>query len=177
MDTGPDAVAFTAYGVHLREWRADDAEVMSHLFDTEQMNRWTPLPSPFDPEVAAAYIAAAHQARQRDGTLQLAICAASAGPALGEVLAFPAEQADTLELAYAVGAEHQGLRLAARAVCALLELARLGRRSRALLTISVDNGPSRGTALAAGFARTTTPLRTRERKGFVLQMETWERSL
>ncbi len=177
MKPAEQVIAFAADGLHVREWCDDDAHEMSRLFDTEQMNRWTPLPSPFTPEVALAYVEGAHDARRRNGTLHLAVCAGAGGPVLGEVILFPTEVDDTVELAYAVGAEHQRRRVATRAVAAALDLASRAGKRRARLTISVDNAASRGTATAAGFLLTDEPLRRRERKGFVLHMETWERSL
>ena len=170
-----EELAFTAQGLHLREWRVSDVEQMSRLFDTEEMNRWTPLPHPFTVEVATAY---GRQARQRaGGVLQLAICQTADGSPVGEVLLFPAADAGTVELAYAVGAEHRGQRIGARAITAALELAVLSGATRAVLTIAEDNPASQATARAAGFGKMDAPLRRRERKGFVLMMETWERSL
>jgi len=93
---------------------------MVRLFDTDEMNRRTPLPSPFTPDVAAAYVARAQEARDRDGTLQLAIYASPDASPIGEVIVFPSEQPDAVELAYAVSAEHRGRNVGARAVAAAL---------------------------------------------------------
>jgi RimJ/RimL family protein N-acetyltransferase len=150
---------------------------MAELFGRDEMNRWTPLPFPFTPEVAAGYIARAHEARERDGTLQLAVCGEADGLPLGEVLVFPSEEPDTVELAYAVGSSYRGRNIGARSVGAVLDLARLGGARRAVLTIAKDNLPSQATAVAAGFVKTEAPPRPRERKGFILEMETWERHL
>lgn len=170
-------LAFSFNDLYFREWRVADIEHMTGLFDTDEMNRWTPLPFPFTAEVAADYVGRAHEARERDGTLQLAVCAEPDGPPVGEVLVFPSDKPDTVELAYAVGAEYRGRSIGARAVAAALDLARLAGARQAVLTIANDNVPSQATATAAGFTKTKAPLRRRERKGFVLQMETWERPL
>jgi RimJ/RimL family protein N-acetyltransferase len=62
-------------------------------------------------------------------------------------------------------------------VLAVLGLAReLGYR-RARLRIAVDNVASARVAEAAGFSLTPEPLVRRERKGYVLDMGTWERAL
>ena len=172
-----EPLAFSANDLYFREWREADFEHMAGLFDTDEMNRWTPLPFPFTPEVAAGDVARAHEARERDGTLQLAVCGAADGPPLGEVLLSPSDEPGTVELAYAVGVEYRGRRIGARSVAAALDVARLAGARRAVLTIAHDNGPSQATASAAGFTKTEAPLRRRERKGFVLQMETWERRL
>jgi RimJ/RimL family protein N-acetyltransferase len=168
---------FSANNLYFREWEDSDLGDMVRLFDTEEMNRWTPLPSPFTAEVASEYVARAKDAKLRNGTLHLAVCAAAGGPPLGEVILFPSEHPDTVEVAYAVGVAHRGEHIGARAVAAVLDLARMVGARRAILTIASDNAASQGTASAARFARTDTPLRRRERKGFVLQMETWERRL
>lgn len=68
-----ERVLIHAEGLDLREWTHDDVPVMVELFDTAEMNRWTPLPSPFDDEAAERYVATAHRQRIETGTLQLAI--------------------------------------------------------------------------------------------------------
>lgn len=95
---------------------------------------------------------------------------------MGEVLIFPSGHG-VVEVAYAVGARHRGHGIGARAVGAVLELARVSDARRAILTIAQDNTASQATARAAGFAKTDAAPRIRERKGFVLTMETWERPL
>lgn len=160
----------------LREWAADDVESMVALFDTEEMNRWTPLASPFDRDVALQYVAQAHRLRHDNGTLQLAVTE-DGGPPLGEVLIFLAEDDHTVELAFAIGAPFQGRGLARRAVAAVLDIARAAGMTTARLTIATGNVRSQRVATAAGFLRTPAPLETRRRKGFVLTMATWERQL
>lgn len=145
---------------------------MVELFNTDQMDRWTPLAFPFTEDVARAYVLAAHQAR-RSGVLQFAVCATAGGPALGELLVFPSEQAHAVELAYAVGSDHQRQRIGTRSVRAGLQLAGAAGAQRALLSIATDNEASRATASASGFSLTDAPLRERRRKGYVLQLETW----
>jgi RimJ/RimL family protein N-acetyltransferase len=150
-------------------------EQLVHLFDTEEMNRWTPLPHPFTTEVAVGYVRSAQSGM--GGVVQRAICLTADGPAVGEVLVFPAPERGAVELAYAVGAEHRGQGIGARAVRAALALPALAGQARAVLTIAEDNVASQATARAAGFSKTDAPLRRRERKGFVLMMETWAREL
>ena len=173
-EIAPDVpVVVAAEGVVLREWREDDVPTMVTLFDTPEMDRWTPLASPFDEAVARAYVERAHAARV-DGTWQLAITR-DGGESLGEVLLFPTEHAQTCELAYAVGAEHRGQSLGARAVLATLGLASRIGYEEARLRIAVDNVPSGRVAVAGGFSLTDQPVIRRERKGYVLDMATWER--
>jgi len=170
-----DEPVVEAEGLVLRAWREDDVPTMVALFDTAEMDRWTPLPSPFDEAVARAYVERA-RAGSADGTWQLAITA-DGGAALGEVLLFPTEHHGVCELAYAVGASHRGRALGARAVRAVLGLARQLGYEQARLRVAVDNVPSRRVAEASGFSLTGQPLLRRERKGYVLDMATWERSL
>jgi RimJ/RimL family protein N-acetyltransferase len=172
----PDGPVFVeAEGLVLREWREDDVPTLVALFDTAEMDRWTPLASPFDEAVARAYVDRAHASRA-GGTVQLAITV-DGRVALGEVLLFPTEHEDVCELAYAVGAAHRGRSLGARAVRAVLGQAALAGYRRARLRIAVDNIASRCVAEAAGFSLTREPLLRRERKGYVLDMGTWERCL
>lgn len=161
-------------GIVLRPWRVDDVSAMIELFDTAEMDRWTPLAHPFDEEAATDYVRRAH-AGPGFGTLQYAITVGGSEP-LGEVILFPAGEG-VCEVAYAVGVRHRGRQLAARAVRLVLSAARgLGYRE-AMLTIARGNVGSEKVALACGFTRTAEPLRRRERKGHVLDMATWRRVL
>lgn len=160
-----------AEGLVLREWRREDVAAMVALFDDAEVDRWTPLPSPFDETVALGYFERARTARDA-GRWQLAITVDGAAP-LGEVLLFPTQSERVCELGYAVGAAFRGRSLAARALRALLPLAASMGYSEAQLTIAVGNEPSNGVARAAGFHLTDEPLRRRERKGYVLDMATW----
>ncbi|WP_328994100.1 GNAT family N-acetyltransferase [Kribbella sp. NBC_01245] len=160
-----------ADGVVLREWGEADVAVMVALFDTAEMDRWTPLAHPFDRAAAVAYLARAVEGRKA-GTLQFAITE-DGGEALGEVLLFPTEADGVCELAYAVGAEYRGRRLAARAIKAVLPVAVAAGYREARLSIATDNVGSQKVAVAAGFARTELPTIRRERKGYVLDLATW----
>ncbi|UWE11392.1 hypothetical protein [Actinacidiphila bryophytorum] len=70
---------------------------MVALFDTAEMDRWTPLASPFDREAALAYVTRA-QRRRREGTHQLAITEDGLEP-LGELIAFPTGSVGLCEFA------------------------------------------------------------------------------
>jgi RimJ/RimL family protein N-acetyltransferase len=158
-------------GLTLREWADPDVPCMVRMFNTSEIDRWTPLAHPFDETVAAAYVERARDARAA-GTLQLAITEDGQQP-LGEVLLSPTDVADTCEFAYAVGAAHRGRNLAARAIRALLPLAKTEGYRWARLRIATDNLASQRVATAAGFAIGNEPLLRRERKGYVLDMATW----
>lgn len=159
----------------LRPWTLDDVPVMVELFDTAEMDRWTPLAHPFDEAAARAYVEAAVAGRQH-GLLQLAITTDGSTP-LGEVLLFGTDEPSVCELAYAVGAAHRGQALAARSIVGVLPLARTAGYRSARLRIATDNEPSQATAAAAGFALTDELLVRRERKGYVLHLATWRRGL
>lgn len=162
-------------GLALRPWTHDDVPAMVELFDTAEMDRWTPLAHPFHEAAAREYVQAALGGRAH-GLLQLAVTT-DGGQPLGEVLLFGTDEPATCELAYAVGAEHRGRSLAERSVRALLPVARQAGYRRARLRIATGNAPSQAVAAAAGFSRTDEPLLRRERKGYVLEMETWRREL
>ncbi|MGN6330124.1 MAG: GNAT family N-acetyltransferase [Motilibacteraceae bacterium] len=162
-------------GLVLRPWTLDDVPVMVQLFDTAEMDRWTPLAHPFDADAAKAYVEAAEAGRQH-GLLQLAVTK-DGGQPLGEVLLFGTDEPGVCELAYAVGAAHRGQSLAARSIVGMLPVARAAGHRSARLRIATDNEASQATAAAAGFALTDEPLIRRERKGYVLHMATWRREL
>jgi RimJ/RimL family protein N-acetyltransferase len=163
-------------GLVLREWDENDAAVMVDLFDTEEMDRRTPLESPFDEAAANRYVRHARRSRAEIGSMQLAITEDGSVP-LGEVLAFPSGRDGVAELAYAVGKAHQGHGLASRAVRIMLPHIAAAGYTKAVLLIADDNTPSQRVAEAVGFARTTLPYVERRRKGHVLRLATWERDL
>jgi RimJ/RimL family protein N-acetyltransferase len=160
-------------GLVLRPWSPDDVPQMVRLFNTAEMDRWTPLVHPFDTAAATAYVQNA-QLGLASGMLQLAITTDGDLP-LGEVLGFSTDEDRTCEFAYAVGHAHRGQALAARAVRAVLPAAYGAGYRRARLRVAVDNRPSQRVAAAAGFALSDEPLLRRERKGYVLHMATYRR--
>lgn len=170
-----EPVIVKSEGLVLREWELGDVPVMVVLFNTAEMDRWTPLAHPFDTQAATAYVQRAHRAKT-NGTLQLAITTDGTIP-LGEVLLFPGSTPATCEFAYAVGAAHRGQALAARAIKALLPIAGTAGYQTATLTIAQDNTASQAVARAAGFHPDHTPLHRRERKGYILHMATWTRPI
>jgi RimJ/RimL family protein N-acetyltransferase len=146
---------------------------MVELFDTAEMDRWTPLAHPFDENAATSYVNDVHQGLAA-GILELAVTE-NGGEPLGEVLLFGTDEDGTCEFAYAVGCKHQGQALGARSVRAVLPVAREAGYRRARLRVAVDNLPSQRVAAAAGFTLTDEPLQPRERKGYLLHMATWRR--
>ena len=46
-------------GVQLREWSDDDMADLTAIYDDHEMDRWTPVASPFDAAAAQVYLAAA----------------------------------------------------------------------------------------------------------------------
>ena len=162
-------------GLTLRPWARRDVSHMVELFDTAEMDRWTPLAHPFDEAAAIAYLERARSA-PTTGSLQLAITEDGKRP-LGEVLLFPAEVASECEFAYAVGGAHRGRNLAARAMSALFPHVRASGYGSARLRISIDNLASQRVATVAGFARSNEPLLRRERKGYILDLATWIRAM
>ncbi len=174
--TAAEIDGFEFEGLYFRQWSIADVPVMCRLFDTQQMDRWTPLASPFSPAVARDYVNAAREAMGR-GTVQLAVCLTPEGEPAGELLMFPAQEEDSLEFAYAVGAAHQRKRVGTRSLMAGLQLGRATGAGRAILTIAEDNWASRATAAACGFSKTREPITERHRKGYTLRMQKWQRAL
>lgn len=170
-DEGP--IVVRSQGLILREWHPNDIPLLKALYDTGEMDRWTPVASPFDLEAAHDYLDRAWCARENSGAVQLAITE-DGSAVLGEIIAFPADSPEMIELAYAVAAEHQGRGVATRAVTAMLTLAAAAGLARVRLLIARDNLASQRIAEHTGFATTPQPFVERRRKGYVLQLETWE---
>lgn len=173
--SSPDPVVVRGDGLILREWRAGDVPAMVTMFDTAEMDRWTPLAHPFDHEAAQSYVHHAGRVRST-GNFQLAITTDGLTP-LGEVLLFPTQTPGVCEFAYAVGAAHRGRHLAARSIAQLLPMAKAEGYGEARLVIATDNLASQRVATQAGFNQMNEPLQRRARKGYVLHMGTWERDL
>lgn len=169
-------VVIRADGLVLREWTLGDLASLVALYDTAEMDRRTPVASPFDEAAARQYVDAASRGRRDLGTLQLAITAGRDQP-LGEVLAFPTDDVDTVELAYAVEAAFTGRGIASTAVRAVLDVAASTDLRRARLLIASGNLASERVGEATGFERTDKPFVERHRKGYVLRLATWERKL
>jgi len=172
-----EPVLVRAGSLILREWTVGDVPALVALFDTPEMNRRTPLASPFDEDAARAYVVSACDVRQRLGALQLAVTEDGVVP-LGEVIIFPTDVAGRVELAYGVGAAHAGRGFARRAVAVALELARSGGAVAARLHIAVDNLARQRVAEVTGFDRLDDePLVERRRKGQVLHLAVWQQAL
>jgi RimJ/RimL family protein N-acetyltransferase len=154
----PDPVAIEGLGLRLREWTDADLPVMTELFDDAEVDRWTPLPSPFDAAAARAYLDQARARRREGRAIELAVTT-DGRAALGEILLFvtvldgPVEP--FAELGYAIGAAHRGQGLAARAVRLMTGYAHetLGLR-KVVLRINPANAASVAVADKSGFRLT-----------------------
>lgn len=174
----PPDIQLSGLGIRLREWTDEDLPVMAALFDEAQVARWTPLCSPFDLEAAQEYLFQSRKARAADRGIQLAITR-DGGEAQGEVLLFRTTgESGVAELAYAIGAQYRGERLAARAVELMANYARASLGMRALvLRIDPANVASVAVARAAGFHITDDEPVTFERKGHDITLYRWRRDL
>ncbi|MET9904156.1 GNAT family N-acetyltransferase [Streptomyces sp. NPDC006446] len=170
----PGPLRIDGLGLHLREWSDDDVADLVALYDDPEIDRWTPVASPFDTEAALAYLAAAEQKSAEGRAVQLAITTDGERPE-GEILLFPgsADERD-VELAYGVGAAYRGRGLATRAVRLVVDFARrqVGGR-RIVLCIEDGNTASEGVAKAAGFVLADDEPVVRTAKGRVVVLRTW----
>ncbi|MFF5111525.1 GNAT family N-acetyltransferase [Streptosporangium sp. NPDC000509] len=174
----PLDVQLSGFGIHLREWTDEDLPVMVALFDEPQVARWTPLRSPFDFDAAHEYLSQSRRARAADRGMQLAITR-DGGEAQGEVLLFrTADEPGVAELAYAIGAQHRGERLAARAVELMADYACASLGMRGLvLRIDPANAASVAVARASGFHLADDEPVTLERRGHDITLYRWRREL
>ncbi|MEX0171439.1 GNAT family N-acetyltransferase [Streptomyces sp. LMG1-1-1.1] len=171
----PSSIRLSGDGILLREWAETDLPALVELYDDPEMDRWTPVPSPFDSTAAGKYLARAHEGRE-DGrkTAQLAITTDGEQPR-GEVLLCRCEfDARDVELAYGVGSRHRRQGLASRAVTLVADYARrqLGAR-RVLLRIEAGNLRSVAVARTTGFQLTDDKPIEREAKGRQVTLLTW----
>ncbi|MFD1271346.1 GNAT family N-acetyltransferase [Streptomyces kaempferi] len=128
------------------------------LYDDPEIDRWTPVASPFGTGDARDYLAAARTKRADGHTVQLAITT-DGRTALGEILLFhSAVDGRDVELAYGIGAAHRRWGLAAGAVRLMVDHAlRNTRARRAVLRIEDGNTASEGWPGPPGsYSRTTT---------------------
>jgi len=167
-----DPLVLRGHGLILRDWQDGDIPSMVRLFDEPTIDAWTPLASPFDRVEAGRYLARARAARANDQGIQLAITTDGVQP-LGEVLlSYVAEGVG--ELAYAVGVEYRGNRLAARAVRLVIDYAATARSIGCyLLRIAAENAASQRVAAACGFRRTDEAPLVRQRKGRRVELLNW----
>ncbi|WP_406369399.1 GNAT family N-acetyltransferase [Streptomyces sp. NBC_00647] len=170
----PGPLRIDGLGLQLREWSDDDVADLVALYDDPEIDRWTPVASPFDTEAALAYLAAAEQKSTEGRAVQLAITTDGERPE-GEILLFhgSADERD-VELAYGVGAAYRGRGLATRAVRLVVDFARrhVGGR-RIVLCIEDGNTASEGVAKAAGFVLAADEPVVRTAKGRVVVLRTW----
>ncbi|MEQ4720448.1 GNAT family N-acetyltransferase [Nonomuraea sp. B19D2] len=163
-------------GLRLREWTQEDLPVMAELFDDPEMDRWTPLRSPFDLAAATAYLAKAHQARAENRGINLAINVEEDRPR-GEVLLRRTGNPGEGEIAYGIGRRYRRQGLAKRAV-ELMTLHALQdwEMTRILLRIEPANEGSQAVAASAGFRLTNDAPVIREREEGPFTLLTWERT-
>ncbi|WP_369255223.1 GNAT family N-acetyltransferase [Streptomyces sp. R35] len=170
----PRPLRIEGLGLQLREWSADDVADLVAIYDDPEIDRWTPVASPFDTAAARAYLAAAAQKGTEGHVVQLAITT-DGGVPQGEILLFrsAADERD-VELAYGVGAAYRGRGLATRAVRLAVDFVK-GRAAvrRVVLCIEDGNGASQAVAKAAGFVPTDDEPVVREAKGRVVVLRTW----
>ncbi|MEV0125159.1 GNAT family N-acetyltransferase [Streptomyces sp. NPDC050703] len=171
----PPSIRLSGEGILLREWTEADLPALVELYDDPEIDRWTPVPSPFDSEAARAYLTKAHaDRRQGRRTAQLAITTDGVQPR-GEILLFLSElNARDVELAYGIGPQHRRQSLAARSVTLLADYAcrQLAAR-RVLLRIEAGNTPSAAVARASGFRLTDDQPVTRQAKDRQVTLSTW----
>ncbi|MBW5420097.1 GNAT family N-acetyltransferase [Streptomyces sp. BG9H] len=171
----PPSIRLSGDGILLREWTESDLSALVELYDDPEIDRWTPVPSPFDFIAAREYLTKAREGREKGRKkAQLALTTDGEQPR-GEVLLFRSElDARDVELAYGVGSQHRRQGLASRAVKLMADYAcRQLAAKRVLLRIETANCPSVAVARATGFQLTDDEPITREAKGRQVTLLTW----
>lgn len=170
----PTPLRLEGHGLVLREWDDGDIPALAELYEDPEIDRWTPVPSPFDESAALAYLAGARKARAEERGVHLAVTA-DGGTPLGEVLFFRGDpEGRDVELAYGIGSPYRRRGLASRAVLVVGEhMHRRRATGRVLLRIEADNAASAAVARSAGFRLTGDEPVVREAKGREVVLHTW----
>ncbi|MFJ3088309.1 GNAT family N-acetyltransferase [Streptomyces sp. NPDC086838] len=171
----PSTIRLSGDGIVLREWAETDLSALVELYDDPEIDRWTPVRSPFDTTAAREYLARAHEGREKNRKKAQLVITTDGEQPRGEALLFPSEfDARDVELAYGVGSRHRRQGLASRAVRLLADYARRQRGvRRVLLRIEPGNSPSVAVARATGFQLTDDEPITLEVKGRQMRLLTW----
>ncbi|WP_128378236.1 GNAT family N-acetyltransferase [Streptomyces cavernae] len=171
----PEQLRLEGDGIRLREWADDDVPALVELYDDPEIDRWTPIVSPFDTAAARTYLHEARVARAEGRKVQLAITTDGLRPR-GEVLLFRSDvDPRDAEIGYGVAAPFRGRGLATRAVRLLADYAvRRLRPRRLVLCIEEANVPSAGVARASGFELAQDAPVIRTSKGRRLVLRTWQ---
>ena len=170
----PEQMRLEGDGIQLREWAEDDVAALVELYDDPEIDRWTPIVSPFDTLAARSYLSDARAARAEGRKMQLAITTDGVR-ARGEVLLFRSDaDARDAEIGYGVAAPFRGRGLATRSVRLLATYAtRRLRPRRVVLRIEEANTASAGVARASGFELTEDEPVFRPAKGREVVLRTW----
>ncbi|WP_262700805.1 MULTISPECIES: GNAT family N-acetyltransferase [Streptomyces] len=171
----PPSIRLSGDGILLREWAESDLSALVELYDDPEIDRWTPVPSPFDSTAAREYLTKAREGREEGRKKAQLVITTDGEQPRGEVLLFRSElDARDVELAYGIGSQHRRQGLASRAVKLMADYAcrQLDAR-RVLLRIETGNSPSLAVARATGFQLTDDEPITREAKGRQVTLLTW----
>jgi RimJ/RimL family protein N-acetyltransferase/GrpB-like predicted nucleotidyltransferase (UPF0157 family) len=140
--------------VALRAWTAADAGDIAECCQDPEIPRWTHVPSPYDREDAAMFLAESERSRLAGEELSLAVTDAAGERLLGAVGVRPGYGERGAEIGYWVAAPARGQGAAARALRLLSEWAfsSLGAE-RVQVVAHPLNEASQRVALRAGFRR------------------------
>lgn len=173
VDAADPSATIVGEGLVLRPWLCTDVDALVTLYNTDEMNRWTPIAHPFDHEQARAYLERA-ASRAGHAMVQRAITE-DAVNALGEIMLFATETAGLCELGYAVDVHNRGRSLAARSIRAMLPVADELGYEQARLRVVVGNRASEAVARFTGFAPCAAAPVSEQRKGLEVEISTWTR--
>lgn len=170
----PSPLRIAGLGLVLRQWTEDDLDAMVEAYDDPEVDRWTPIPSPFTREVAAERLVRATVDQAAGQRICLAVTE-DGGAAVGEVLIFrDTAWATGGEIGYGLNAKYRGNGYASRAVRLMTEYAyeTIGL-DRLVLRIDHRNAASNAVARATGYVPDGMPPQMRMMKGREFAWVTW----
>ena len=154
--------------VDLRPWTAEDADVLSQLFDEELVYRFTPVEPPFTSESAATRIALLTAAEQSRRSYSRAVIAG--GTLVGELSAYgrrPGPDGRVMDLSWVIGAQHRGRGIATVSLRRFIaELQSAWRIDQFVADIAPENLASQRVASACGFTPDATAPAPREGRNY-----------
>lgn len=148
-----EPITLTTERLLLRTFAEDDADEVFRLCQDADIQRWTPIPSPYERQHAIDFVGQLVPEGWRTGTMfTFAVVPVAGGPVMASVAVTLRTLSGTWEVGFWLGREYRGRGIMTEAVDALARwsFSRLGA-TRLEWRAEIGNGASRAVAARAGF--------------------------